>query len=128
MWVSRKLREGNAGGASADLGVITIGGAQTGVWSRGEQRDLPVCAPGAVQWQPRGGEEVVVLRGGAGGEESVVLGVVGANGRAIEDGELYLSCSGASIYLRNNGRIELTGEVYINGTPLKPCTCEGGAG
>ena len=68
MWLSEKLRGSQRPDkASADLGVTTIGGGKAGVYARGEVRNLTVCTPGGVCWQPRSGDKVVVLKGGPGG-------------------------------------------------------------
>ena len=96
MWLSQKLRAARtADETAADLGVTTIGG-----------------------------DRVVVLKGGPGGEEVFVLGTHREQGTAaLEDGEVYLFSEGASICLRNNGTIELTGQLLINGEAYTPCNC-----
>lgn len=125
MWLSKRLREEkNAAETAADLGVTTIGGERAGVYARGEVRDLPVCAPGGVVWQPKSGDAVLVLKGGPGGEERCVLGVQrSALPTALEDGEVYLYSAGASIRLCNDGTIDLRGRVVVNGEDYKPCGC-----
>ena len=129
MWLSEKLR-GNqrAGEISADLGVTTIGGRETGVYARGETREVRVCTPGGVCWQPRSGDQVLVLKGGPGGEEAFVLGVQSKKEAQIADGELYLYSGGASICLRNDGAIELSGRLVINGEAYAPCHCSSVSG
>ena len=127
MWLSKKLRENQRQDeAAADLGVTTIGGGKAGVYTRGEVRDLSVCTPGGICWQPCNGDKVVVLKGGPGGEEACILGVQNEENEeevSIADGELYLHSASASICLRNDGTIELTGQLFINGDPYRPCVC-----
>ena len=123
MWLSKKLRREMREQASADLGVTTIGGRETGVYTRGEMRDLPLCAPAGVCWQPCRGDRVVVLKGGTAGEEAFVLGVQQSAGEDLQDGEVRLFSKGASLCLRNDGSIELQGTVLINGMPWTPCSC-----
>ena len=124
MWLSEKLRGSQRPDkASADLGVTTIGGGKSGVYARGEVRNLTVCTPGGVCWQPRSGDKVVVLKGGPGGEEAFVLGVQSEEDVSIADGEVYLHSGGASIWLRNDGSIELTGQLFVNGELYQPCVC-----
>ena len=125
MWLSQKLRAARtAEETAADLGVTTIGGDRAGVYTRGEVRDLPVCTPGGMLWQPKSGDLVVVLKGGPGGEEVFVLGThKEQRAAALEDGEVYLFSERASICLRNNGTIELTGQLLINGEAYAPCDC-----
>ena len=75
-------------------------------------------------WQPKSGDQVVVLKGGPGGEEVFVLGThKEQRAAALEDGEVYLFSERASICLRNNGAIELTGQLLINGEAYAPCDC-----
>lgn len=129
MWLSEKLRENRRSGeTSADLGVTTIGGGKAGVYARGEMREVRVCTPGGVCWQPRSGDQVLVLKGGPGGEEAFVLGVQNEKEAQIADGELYLYSGGASICLRNDGTIELSGRLVINGEAYAPCHCGLGSG
>lgn len=125
MWLSKRLRQETGGvETAADLGVTTIGGERSGVYARGEVRDLPVCSAGGVVWQPKSGDEVLVLKGGPGGEEQCVLGVqLDALPVAIQDGEVYLYSAGASVHICNDGTIDLKGNVLINGMPYVPCSC-----
>jgi hypothetical protein len=119
-WLSRQLRQAQRmGGATAEVGVTTIGGAESGVYTRGEARGLGLCAPKGICWQPGSGDRVVVLKGGPGGEESCILGLQGTQKKGLSDGEVYLYTAGASIYIRNNGAIEITGKLYINGEEYK---------
>jgi phage gp45-like len=41
----------------------------------------------------------------------------------LDPGEVKLYSNGASIVLRNNGRVEISGNVYINGDIYRPCKC-----
>ena len=91
-------------------------------------REVCVCTPGGVCWQPRSGDQVLVLKGGPGGEEAFVLGVQSKKEAQIADGELYLYSGGASICLRNDGAIELSGRLVINGEAYAPCHCGLGSG
>lgn len=153
MWLSEKLsvqRTVEQEGAGADMGVTTIGGIKAGVVTRGEQREVPVFAPGGMVWQPRPGDTVLVIKGGSGCEEQCVAAADTAD-HAPDDmapGEVFLfSHGGASLFLRSDGRIlvkgsvELEGEVLVtgsvtvkgrvsidgslvvNGQPYRPCTC-----
>lgn len=155
MWLSKKLsiyRAAEQEGAATDMGITTIGGASASVMTRGEQRNLEVFAPGGLVWQPRSGDTVLVVKGGAGGQEQCVLAADTAASAPEEmaPGELYLySCGGASLYLRSdgsiavigpveirgnlyvegnvklNGRVDIFGSLYINGLPYRPCMCGG---
>jgi len=101
-----------------DLGVTTIGGGNAAVMARGEVRDLPVFAPGGVAWQPKAGDAVLVLKGGSGGREQCVAAAdtAGCAPDSLAPGELYLfSSAGASVYLKNDGSITVTGPVTLTG-------------
>ena len=124
MWLSKQLRSSHGSDAvEAEMGVTTIGGQRAGVYTRGEVRDLPVCTPGGVVWQPKNGDQVLVLKGGPGGEEQFVLGLSEEKQQHIADGELLLSTGSATIHLCNSGRIDIVGDVWINGEKYKPCNC-----
>jgi phage gp45-like len=111
--------------ADADLGVTTIAGKSVGVVTRGEVRSLPVYGPGGYVWMPRNGAEVLIIKGGPGGEEQSVAGMLQESIPAgMQPGEVYLhSAGGSSIYLRQNGTVEITGELVVNGESYRPCTC-----
>ena len=153
MWLSKKLAVNQRlerESAAADMGVTTISGGTASVMTRGEQRDLAVFAPGGVLWQPRVGDTVLVIRGGAGGLEHCVAAaeptVKPPEGMA--PGELYLySSGGASVYLKGDGsvavtgpveiagnlsvtgavrlkgRVDISGSLYVNGEAYRPCRC-----
>jgi hypothetical protein len=131
MWLSKQLKPAGPS-ADADLGVTTIAGGSAGVVSRGEIRALPVYGPGGCVWQPASGETVLVIKGGTGGEESCVAGTEQKGApEGMQPGELYLySSGGASIYLRNDGavilsgKLKLDGEVMVTGTlSINGCGC-----
>lgn len=133
MWISRKMRPAPPT-ADADLGVTTIAGGQAGVLTRGEVRSLPVYGPGGYRWMPQNGAEVLVIKGGPGGQEQCVAGMRQAETQEpMEPGEVLIRGGGASIYLKADGSLVLKGRVcvegplVINGEPYKPCNCEEGA-
>lgn len=133
MWISRKMRPAPPT-ADADLGVTTIAGGQAGVLTRGEVRSLPVYGPGGYRWMPQNGAEVLVIKGGPGGQEQCVAGMRQAETQEpLEPGEVLICGGGASIYLKADGSLVLKGRVcvegplVINGEPYKPCNCEEGA-
>ena len=110
MWLSRQIKPAPPT-ADADLGMTTIAGDSVGVVTRGEVRALPVYGPG--------------------GEEQCVAGARQAQVPAgMRPGEVYLfGPDGNTVYLRQDGGIELRGAVRIqgsltvNGEPYAPCDC-----
>ena len=136
MWLSSRTKPA-APTADADLGVTTIAGNSVGVVTRGEVRALPVYGPGGYVWLPENGTEVLVIKGGPGGEEQCVAGCrQKAAPPGMRPGEVRIQGPGGSgIYLRRDGSVEITGQtvrlqgaVEINGVPYKPCTCGEEAG
>ena len=124
MWLSKQMRS-TPPTADADLGVTTIAGDRVGVLTRGEVRALPVYGPGGYVWLPENGNGVLVVKGGPGGEEQSVTGMLQKEPPAgMLPGEVYLyGPAENSIYLRQNGRVEIQGALVINGEPYEPCTC-----
>ena len=130
MWLSRQIKPAPPT-ADADLGMTTIAGDSVGVVTRGEVRALPVYGPGGYVWMPESGSAVLVIKGGPGGEEQCVAGARQAQvPEGMRPGEVYLfGPDGNTVYLRQDGGIELRGEVRIqgsltvNGEPYAPCRC-----
>ena len=130
MWLSRQIKPAPPT-ADADLGTTTIAGDSVGVVTRGEVRALPVYGPGGYGWMPESGSAVLVIKGGPGGEEQCVAGARQAQvPEGMRPGEVYLfGPDGNTVYLRQDGGIELRGEVRIqgsltvNGEPYAPCRC-----
>ncbi len=117
MWISEKMRE-SSDCAAANAGIATIGGAPAAVETCGEERDLPVYAPGGMTWRPRAGDTVLVLKGGTGGEERYVIAAASDENNSLAPGELELTAGDSSVRLRLDGSIELRGQVEITGTLL----------
>lgn len=128
MWISQTIAQRGSGGSAADMGVTTIGGGSASVMTRGEQRNLEVFAPGGVVWQPRPGDTVLVIKGGAGAQEQCVAAASTADHapEGMAPGELFLySSGGASIYLRADGTVEVSGRLTVNGLPYRPAAEQG---
>ena len=88
MWLARQMRSAPPT-ADADMGVTTIAGDRVGVLTRGEVRELPVYGPGGYVWLPENGAEVLVIKGGPGGEEQCVAGTAQSEApRDMQPGDL----------------------------------------
>ena len=123
MWLSRKLSQHEMQDvASAQGGTVTIEGEETAVFSSGEKREVKTVGPGGYEWQPRKGEDVLVVRGGTFGEESYAVGALDQTGGDLEPGEvrIHSAAAGTEIVLHNNGRIDINGVLFINGMPYLP--------
>lgn len=124
MWLSRKLTHNEMqNSASAQAGTVTIEGAEPAVYTSGEQRGAKVVSPRGFFWRPTGGEKVLVIKGGVFGEESYIVGAVQESGE-LSAGEIRIAPAhgSAEIVLRNNGRVEINGSLFINGEAYIPFT------
>ena len=120
MWLSKKLAAHELQDvASAQDGTVTIEGGELAVFSSGEKREVKTVGPGGYEWQPCKGEDVLIVRGGTFGEESYAVGVPEQANEALAPGEVRIrSAAGAEIVLRNSGRIDINGLLFINGVPF----------
>ena len=115
MWTSERDRRPRAEEPAAELGTVTLGGDPAGVSLGGERRWLNVYSPGGYGWRPTAGDKVLVLKAGAEGEVPWILGTAQA-GDGLKPGEVRLSGGESSIRLGQ--RLELGGELYLNGSSL----------
>ena len=121
MWLSKSIafrQRTEREGASADMGVTTIGGGSASVMTRGEQRDLPVFSPLGMIWQPRAGDTVLVVKGGVGGQEQCIVAADTAEStpKELEPGEVYLySNKDTFIFLRGDSSIAVKGNLSAEG-------------
>ena len=123
MWLSEKMKfGGDFIPAAAEVGQVSLGGASLAVVTQGERRELSMAMPGGFRWRPALGDRVLVLKSSEG--ESIVIGVLPREKRDIKAGELEILGTGSSIKLKG-GRVEISGELIINGQSYKPCTCTG---
>ena len=120
MWLSEELaRRTRLGTAKAETGTVTVEAEEAGVYARGEVRGAAVASPGGYLWRPRQGESVLLVKSGTSDASPCVVGVLEQERESLEAGEVCIrSAGGARIVLRNDGRIELYGELYLNGMPL----------
>lgn len=119
MWLSKKLTQHEMqNAASAQSGTVTVEGAEAAVYTSGEDRNVKVASPRGFFWKPRNGENVLVIKGGVFGEDAYIVGAVQQDGGALAAGEVRIaSAGGAEIVLRNSGRVDINGSVFINGEP-----------
>lgn len=113
MWTWERERRRQVQEPSAQLGVITLGGAESAANLGSERRWLRVCTPGGMQWMPRQGEQVLVLKNG---EDAWVLGVLEEE-TDLRPGQTGLKGENCSLVLGD--RVEISGEVTLDGQPLR---------
>lgn len=110
MWLSKRpgqeRREDYTG-----PGVVSVAGDGLGVINDMERRNARVFAPGGYCWRPAAEDRVLVIKG----DEPSIAGLEQAAPEDLAPGEVLLYSREASICLKNDGRILLTGRVYLNG-------------
>lgn len=116
MWTSERNRNPRSGEPAAELGTVTLGGDPAGVSLGGERRWIGVYGPGGYSWRPTAGDKVLVLKAGAEGEAPCLLGVSQEEAE-LEPGEVRLKGGESSVFLGQD-RLELTGDLYLNGRTL----------
>lgn len=122
MWLSEKTAAKGPRANAAEVGTATGG---LSVFTEAEKRNLPICSPGGYAWRPVFGEDVLVMKCADG--LSRVLSAVSTPQEGMESGEVLIYSGGASICLKNDGRILLNGDVYINGVPPQENEADHGA-
>lgn len=110
MWLSRKIVNERPEEDAAALGTVTIGGANAAVMTDGERRNAKIISPGGYCWQPSASDSVLVLKG----NELYVPGALQPGGQ-IAPGEVLIYAKGTQIRLKNDGKVEIAGDVYITG-------------
>lgn len=115
MWLSEKSSVRYSDFSGAAVGIVTIGGIRPSVLVEGEVRNADMVCFGAFRL-PKMGDEVLLIRSPDG--ENIAVGKIGGTLPAeLENGEVYITTeNGGSIRLKNNGEIELVGNVVIRGT------------
>ena len=110
MWISRYVTENSFGKDSPSVGVVRASqGAKVAVSATNEHLALPVAQPYGIAYAPPVGSRSVVLPTEAG---NVCLGVIADMRDDLAPGELMLySSGGASIVLKNDGRVLINGRA-----------------
>lgn len=120
MWLSKKLTQHEMqNAASARSGTVTVEGAEAAVYTGGEERDVKVASPRGFFWKPRNGENVLVIKGGVFGEEAYIVGAVQKDEGTLNAGEVRIASAngGAEIVIKNDGTVNISGNLFINGAP-----------
>ena len=109
MWLMSYITNNSISSPNAVKGELSAGGA---VSSSGEHKGVEMCFPYGVVSIPPAGERAVVLPLDDG---EVGLGVL-KKAVGLEAGELMLySKGGATLVLKNDGRVLINGRKLING-------------
>ncbi len=114
MWISKQNSQARTAETVADTGTVTMSGYTLAAYSGGERRGLALYAPGGILWRPEIGDNVLLLRLGDDGQPCVA-GALCQETDDLAPGELCLRSKGASICLRNDGTIEISGTIVEMG-------------
>ena len=118
MWTSDRRKTRQAGESWVDWGEVTLEGTRQGpIWtvSGGSWRSMGQAATaGSRPWGPGPGAE------GGTGRVPCVAGKRQGEAETLGAGEVSISSSGAEsgLLLRTDGRLELNGQVMVNGQSL----------
>ena len=119
MWLSEQRSRRPAEERPAELGVVTLTGEAPAVWLTGERREVPVLGPGGYCWRPSAGDEVLVLKAGAEGEQPWVAGQSCGWPEELQPGDVGIYAGQAAVVLKAGGTVDLRGSVTIDGVPLE---------
>ena len=110
MWISRYVTENSFAKDSPSVGVVcATAGDKVAVSATNEHLSLPVALPYGIAYAPPVGSRSVVLPTEAG---NVCIGVLAQARDDLLPGELMLySAGGASIVLKNDGRVLINGRA-----------------
>lgn len=116
MWLSEERVRKPAAEPTAEWGAVTVA-APSAVYLGGERRQVPVCCPGGYAWRPAVGDEVLVLKTGAEGEQPYILGRTGAAEEALNPGQVRVGSARCGLLCGEE--LELSGTVKVNGEELE---------
>lgn len=114
MWLSEQFTH-TAGPEASGFGTVTVSGENAAAMgAEREERQLALVSPGGYAWLPAAGEQVLVLRDGA----ACILGRSQPPQAELNPGDVMLYAGSCSLILRQTGRIELSGRIFVNGTEI----------
>lgn len=118
MWLSNRTQAEKTEQEVAQMGAVTIASNPAGVFLDGERRNVTLISPAGYHWLPKQKDAVLVLSCGQ-EKHPCMLGRQQEKIPMLKPGEVFLSVAPESgIYLRQDGGIELTGNIFVNGVPL----------
>lgn len=113
MWLANRKVQGK--NTQPTVGEVTIGGRKTAVYTNDEKRNAVFFSPGGYFWLPSCGQNMVVIKS----EDDEVCCLdreVTELPVDMQEGEVYIVSGGnASLYLKNDGTVQISGDVSVNG-------------
>lgn len=125
MWLSGQQKQ-PADPGEGQTGIVTMSGGELAVMLDCERRGLQLYGPAGYRWTPRVGQRVLVIQGK--GEVPCVVGTrqdgtvpekVDIRAGQLTAGGAAVLISGGSGVTLSGPRIDLNGEVYVNGERLE---------
>ena len=111
MWLSKRVMMPNGQEDPATLGTVSIGGQEPAVVTDAEKRRAKVISPGGYCWNPAAADCVLVVKG----NELYMAGMPQGGTMGLQPGEVMIYSKGAWIMIGNDGKVRLTGDVFVEG-------------
>ena len=115
MWLGKRTAQSRAA-RQTDVGLVTIGGDDAGVYTNLEKRQLAAFSPGGYFWLPEKDQNMLLLRAADG--ENCIAGAEQAQcPQSLKPGEVFIMSAGnaAHLYISNKGNISILGNVTLDG-------------
>ena len=108
MWLAKQTFSHENGKNGNSAKTICAASGEDFLVGESEYRTLPNCGPYGIYTRPPQGKDILILSGRQG---EISLGVVEKSNIDLAAGEILLrSAGGASIYLRNDGKVLINGK------------------
>lgn len=111
MWLSKQVAARMPALDEGAAATVSVGGEHPAVVTDGERRQARLFSPGGYCWRPGSGDTVLVVGGG----EPCVGGCEQTCPVKLAAGEVYVYSNGASIYLKNDGDVLISGRLRLEG-------------
>ena len=113
MWLSENMKR-TAPAVQADQAVVTITGGETAIYTDGEERNVDILSSPGIGWRPKCGDEILVIKD-SGGRKNVFGKKQGALSENIAPGEVLIYSDSGTIWLKNNGDVHISRNLFVNG-------------
>lgn len=111
MWISKKLASAKKQSQNLSVQVNNAEAGEIQVQGSNEYRDVKIISPSGISYTPELGEDCLMLPI----NDSVVAVGSYMKNKSLDEGEIMLYSGTGSITLKNDGRILINGQVFING-------------
>lgn len=112
MWISEKLAQNKTPVQNTAASVSFTDGGTASLMTGGEARGIPMYSCGGVVWRPKTGDGMLVFKTAGSGE---ICALTPSDPSQVAPGEVMLQNGNASVYIKNDGTVHITGTLFING-------------